>query len=209
MRDRPLLADPALAQPLDELRLLHRLSPEALVDQATAEGVAALLDELLTADAFATAEPGLPFLELSHSRLGHIADAALTETVLKPLRERGLARDSAHGVSVPLHPAVRAAVLTALPQLLRAPAEQAGFALQPASPNPQRVRDLVSTLRLPFLPTAGHVAACDLEQVTLDLSTVPLDEVLGFRRPRRAAPPVRARASRLRPRGGSAGGRRP
>jgi hypothetical protein len=181
MRDRPLFTDPVLAQPLDQLGLLHRLSPEQLVDQATAEAIAALIDELLRVDAFAGADPGVPFQELSYSRLGHAADAALTDTVLKPLRDRGLARDSADGVSVPLHPVVRAAVLTALPQLLRAPAEAAGWALQPASPSPQRLYDLVNTLRLPFLPTAGHVASLDVEQVTLDLSSVPLDEVLGYR----------------------------
>jgi len=32
------------------------------------------------------------------------------------------------------------------------------------------------------MPTVGHVIAADLEQVTLDLSSVPLDEVLDFRR---------------------------
>lgn len=182
MRERPLLSDPALAQPLTDLGLLHRLSPESLVDHAAAEGIAALIDTLLAADAFATADPSLAFRELSYSRLGHLADAALTETVLEPLRARGLARDSEDGVSVPLHPVVRGAVLTALPQLLREPAERQGFALQPASPSPQRLQDLVSTLRLPFMPTAAHVASFDLEQVTLDLSMVPLDEVLDFRR---------------------------
>lgn len=35
MRDRPLLADPTLAQPLADEGLLHRLSPETMVDQAT------------------------------------------------------------------------------------------------------------------------------------------------------------------------------
>ena len=40
----------------------------------------------------------------------------------------------------------------------------------------------MGTLDQPLLPTAGHVVAADLEQVTLDLSTVPLDEVLDFRR---------------------------
>jgi hypothetical protein len=33
MRDRPLFTDPTLAQPLADQGLLHRLSPETLVDQ--------------------------------------------------------------------------------------------------------------------------------------------------------------------------------
>lgn len=73
-------------------------------------------------------------------------------------------------------------MLSALPQLLRAPAEAAGYALQPVSTRPDVLRTLLDALNLPPLPTAGHVVALDLEQVTLDLAPVSLDEVLDFRR---------------------------
>jgi hypothetical protein len=182
MHDRPLLTDPTLAQPLADQGLLHRLSPETLVDQATAEALTELLDDLLTAGAFDGLDRDTAFVELSHSRLGGTADAGLTEVVLGQLRDRGLARPSEDGVSIPLHPVVRAFVLVVLPQLLRAPAEGAGYALQPASPRPRTVQALLDTLALDALPTAGHVVAVDLEQVTLDLAPVPLDEVLDFRR---------------------------
>ncbi len=182
MRDRPLFADPALAQPLADQGLLHRLSPEILVDQATAEALTELLDDLLTAGAFDDLERDTAFAELSHSRLGGTADAGLTEIILEQLRDRGLARQTEDGVSIPVHPAVRAFVLVVLPQLLRAPAEAAGYALQPASMQPRSVRALLDTLNLAAFPTAGHVVAVDLEQVTLDLAPIPLDEVLDFRR---------------------------
>lgn len=182
MRDRPLLTDPSLAQPLADQGLLHRLSPEALVDQSTVEALTELLDHLLDAGAFDRLDRTAAFVELSHSRLGGAADAGLTEIVLEQLRDRGLARWTQDGVSVPLHPAVRALVLVVLPQLLRTPAEAAGYALQPASAQPRTVRALLDTLNLGALPTAGHVVAVDLEQVTLDLAPVPLDEVLDFRR---------------------------
>jgi len=182
MRDRPLLTDPSLAQPLDEQGLLHRLSPETLVDQSAADALAELLDGLLRSGALDGLDPGTAFAELSHSRLGGSADAGLTGTVLRQLRERGLARDTHDGVSVPLHPAVRALVLVVLPQLLREPAEAAGYALQPTGTNPRTARALLDTLGMPAMPTAGNVVAVDLEQVTLDLAPVPLDEVLDFRR---------------------------
>jgi hypothetical protein len=182
MRDRPLLSDPGLAQPLDEQGLLHRLSPEDLVGQETAEALTQLLEDLLKAGAFDSLDPNTAFQELSHSRLGGAADAGLTELVLEQLRARGLARDTQDGVSIPLHPAVRALVLVVLPQLLRKPAEGAGYALQPATTHSRTVRALLDTLDLGPMPTAGHLVALDLEQVTLDLSTVPLDEVLDFRR---------------------------
>ncbi|MFC3690253.1 hypothetical protein [Aquipuribacter hungaricus] len=187
MRDRPLETDPTLAQPLADQGLLHRLSPETLVDQSTAEALTELLDDLLTAGAFDDLERHGAFAELSYSRLGGTADAGLTEVVLAQLRDRGLARHSTDGVSVPMHPVVRSFILVALPQLLRLPAERAGYALQPASTRPRHVHALQDALSFDALPTAGHVVALDLEQVTLDLAPVPLDEVLDFRRQHGAA----------------------
>jgi hypothetical protein len=43
------------------------------------------------------------------------------------------------------------------------------------------VKDLLSLLRMQASPSAGHVVALDLETVSVDLSRVPLDEVLEFR----------------------------
>ncbi|WP_410596164.1 hypothetical protein [Amycolatopsis sp. lyj-23] len=182
MRERPLLTDPALAQPLAEQGLLHLLSPEVLVDQSTAEALTDLLDKIISSGVFDDLDRETAFAELSHSRLGGTADAGLTEIVLEQLRERGLARHTEDGVSIPLHPVVRAFVLVVLPQLLRAPAEASGYALQPVSANSRSLRALLDTLDLEVLPTAGHIVAFDLEQVTFDLSSVPLDEVLDFRR---------------------------
>ncbi len=182
MYERPLFTDPTLAQPLAEQGLLYRLSPETLVDEATAEALTDLLDRLINAGAFDDLDRDTAFAELSHSRLGGTADAGLTEIVLEQLRDRGLARNSEDGVSIPLHPAVRAFVLVVLPQLLRAPAEAAGYALQPVSAQARHLQALLDTLDMPALPTVGHGIALDLEQVTLDLTPVPLDEVLDFRR---------------------------
>lgn len=39
----------------------------------------------------------------------------------------------------------------------------------------------METLALDPLPSAGHLVALDLQHVALDLASVPLDEVLGFR----------------------------
>lgn len=181
MRDRPLLADPILAQPLDDQGLLHRLSPETLIDEATSDSLTDLLDSLIGQGAFDDLDRHTAFAELSYSRLGGRADSSLTDVVIEKLRERGLARTSEDGVSIPLHPTVRAFVLVALPQLLRAPAESAGYALQPVTARPRTVQALRDTLNLGGLPTAGHVVAADLQQVALDLSSIPLDEVLGFR----------------------------
>jgi hypothetical protein len=182
MRDRPLLTDPTLAQPLDDQGLLVRLSPEKLISQPAAESLAELLVEMLAADAFGSIETeGSAYTELSSSRLGSVADPALFAFILEELVARNLARRSEDGVSIPMHPTVRAFVLLTLPQLLREPAEQDGYALHPISSHSRPVRGLLELLDLNPLPTAGRVVACDLEQVTLDVSSIPLDEVLDFR----------------------------
>src|SRR5262245_5852669 len=43
------------------------------------------------------------------------------------------------------------------------------------------VRAMAELLELPEAPSAGHVIAFDLQSVSLDLSSMPLDEVLDFR----------------------------
>ncbi|WP_189213692.1 hypothetical protein [Actinokineospora fastidiosa] len=62
-------------------------------------------------------------------------------------------------------------MLVVLPQLLRTPAEAVGYALQPISVHARHLQALLDTLDMPTLPTVGH-------GITLDLTPVPLDEVL-------------------------------
>lgn len=181
MRDAPLLTDPVLAQPLAEQGLLVQLSPETLLDEIAAETIAASIDELLAAGAFDDIGKHHRFTELSMSRLGNAAASHLAGDLINRLQERGLALPSEDGVSVPLHPVVRAFVLTLLPQLLREPAERSGYALQPTTTLPQQLAAFMKVLDTPTLPTAGHVVSADLQQVGLDLSSIPLDEVLDFR----------------------------
>jgi hypothetical protein len=163
MHERPLLTDPTLAQPLAERGLLHRLSPEKLVDQAAAETLTDLLDKLLNDGAFDALDRDTAFAELSHSRLGGSADAGLTKIVLEQLRDRGLARHTEDGVSIPLHPVVRTFVLVVLPQLLRAPTEASGYALQPTSTSPRSLQALLDALdRTYSILKVGQVADLEL-----------------------------------------------
>lgn len=182
MREAPLISDPALAQPLSDQGLLHVLSPESLIDRTIADELTDLLDSLINGGVFDELNRDAAFESLSHSRLGSGASAELTEIVLEQLRDRGLAKHSTDGVSVPLHPVIRSFVLVILPQLLRGPAEAAGLSLQPVSTRPQLLTALHDALNVKVFPSAGHVVALDLEEVTLDLSSIPLDEVLDFRR---------------------------
>jgi hypothetical protein len=55
------------------------------------------------------------------------------------------------------------------------------MAIHPATNDSGAIRDLLRTLAREPMPSAGHVVALDLEQVSLNLDLVPLDEVLDFR----------------------------
>jgi hypothetical protein len=69
-----------------------------------------------------------------------------------------------------------------LPQLIKGPAEAQGFSLQPASSNEILMSSLLAVLNVPSLPTTGSVVVSDMSEVCIDLSSVPLDDVLGFDR---------------------------
>ncbi len=140
MRDRPLLTDPTLAQPLAEQGLLHRLSPETLVDQQTANGLAELFDAFFAAGAVDGLDLGVAFEELSYSRLGGVVDSGLTDVIVGLLQDRGLAGVSSDGVSIPLHPAVRAMVLVI-------PKVTGGSALSNPTKAPTAVEQLTSASR--------------------------------------------------------------
>lgn len=183
MRDRPFQADPSLAEPLADRGLLHILSPEALVDDETAQSLADLIEGVLAGGALDDLDRESPFQEISRSRLGLEISPALMEPLVGALQERGLARESEDGVSVPVHRAIREMVLGTLGQLLRRPGEALGFALQPVGTggSMSTAPGLLRLLDLAPMPTAGRVVVSDLQQVSFDLSSVPLDEVLAFR----------------------------
>ena len=101
--------------------------------------------------------------------------------ILAELKARGLARESKDGVSIPMHPAVRLMILVLLSQILRPKGAALGLDLSPATDRPELIDTLTELLALPNVPSAGHVVSLDLTTVGVDLSAIPIDEVLGFR----------------------------
>lgn len=174
-------ADPVLAGPMEQRGLLQILSPETFVNQAMTEQLAVTMTGLISAGAFDDLEKTSYFQELSHSRMGWDADVQIAKDVITQLMQRGLARKSEDGVSVPLHPVVRKTVLVLLSQLARARGRELGLELHPVTGDPTAMQALLEVLSLPTLPSAGQIVALDLETVGVDLSAVPLDEVVSFR----------------------------
>jgi hypothetical protein len=182
MSGRERAADPVLAAPLLEKGLLRVLEPETFVDQQVTEALITALTELVTGGAFDDLnrrEYG--YAELSRSRMGWNADIELSEMITEELITRGLALPSEDRVSVPLHPAVRRTFLVLLSQLARDAGRRVGLRLHPATVSYDAIDDLISVMSLEPSLSAGHVVTLDEETVGLDLSAVPLEDVLDFR----------------------------
>lgn len=182
MKDRPFYLDPAIATGLNEHNLLKITDPETFIDRQATESLANALTDILVSGALDDlAKQPTEFHQLSYSRLGHRADAGLAEMIYDELRQRGLAKPSTDGLSIPMHPMVRSLVLVLLAQILRARGRQQGLQLSPATDLPQIQNALTEMLGLPTMASSGHVVSLDMETVGVDLSAIPIDEVLDFR----------------------------
>lgn len=183
MENRPEQLNPELVIPLKEQGLLRILNPEEHVDQGATEELVTVMVDVITSGVLdgLAADSTTRFHELSRSRLGYYGDSGLADMLFDELKQRGLARDTEDGVSIPLHPLVRSLVLVLLAQILRPQGKSIGLDLLPVTDRADLVDSLVELLDLPDMPSAGRVVSTDLQTVGVDLSTMPLDEVLGFR----------------------------
>jgi hypothetical protein len=177
--------------------LLHVLEPETYVDQNAAERLAEALSALIADGVFDhLAKDGGEFHELSMSRLGYGADEGLARMLFQELQARGLARESEDGFSIPMHREVRVLILVLLAQILRPAGAKLGLELSPTTDRPELIGGLAELLSVPSLSSAGAVVYSDLETVGVNLGSVPLDEILDYRRQHHA--PYRAYARGVR-----------
>ena len=139
---------------------------------------------------------GQSFMHFHTRDLVVFGDRRLADGIIRELKARGLAKDSEDGASVPLRPQVHALVLVLLAQILRPYGGRQGLALQPATDRAQIVKSLHKVLSLQSMPSAGHVVATDFATVGVDLSHVPLGEVLSFREEQGASYRAYARSVR-------------
>jgi hypothetical protein len=183
MTDLPRRLDPAIAGAMEDQGLLKLVMPESAVDKTAAQKLGSVIVDLLASGALneLSLDTSTAFAEISWSRLGAGADRRLAEEIVELLKERGLAKDSDDGVSVPLHPMVRSLILILLSQLLRGATRDEGIELWPATDRPELVHALQELLGTAPLPSAAHVVTADIQSIGVDVSSVPLDELLDYR----------------------------
>ena len=124
MYGRHTIADPVLAESLEERGLLRVLEPKTWVNEEMTNKLAEIIVELLTNGTFDELPQEKYFAELSQSRIGYGADVDLADFLVGELQAKGLARPSEDGVSIPLHPTVRTTILVILGQLSRISGEK-------------------------------------------------------------------------------------
>lgn len=174
-------ADPSLVEPLEDKGLLRILHPEWFVDAQLTERVTESVVELIAGGAFDDLPSDEPFAALSMSRMGYGVVEGLASMVYEELERRGLARPTEDGVSIPMHWRIRAVYLLLLAQLAREAGHRHGLDLHPATNADGACNVLNSFFNLKSMPSRGHVVSLDLETVSVDLDSVPLDDVLAFR----------------------------
>ena len=181
MYGRHQAADPTIAKPLEERGLLRVIEPNVWIDAQMATQLAEVIVELLTNGTFDDLPEAEHFHELSQSRMGYGVDVELADFLIEELRSRNLARPSEDGVSIPLHPAVRTAILVILAQLSRVAGNDRGLTIHPATNDTGAINDLINTLSRESMPSYNKVVTLDLEPVGLRLDSVPLEDVLQYR----------------------------
>ena len=187
MYGRHKVADPILVESIEERGLLRVLEPKTWVDEEMTSKLAEIIVELLTNGTFDELPQEKYFAELSQSRIGYGADVDLANFLVDELQAKGLARPSEDGVSIPLHPTVRTTILVILGQLSRISGEKHGITIHPTTNDFFAATDLIETLSMESMPSRDKVIQLDLEPVTFDLTSIPLDDVLQFRTEHQAA----------------------
>jgi hypothetical protein len=199
MPDVSRLEDEAVIAGLKEHNLFHVFQPEIFLDKDSAVRLGNAMTEIVSSGVLddLKEEADGNFAELSMSRMGYHVAEEYAKDIFKQLKKRGLAKESRDGVSIPMHRDVRYIILILLSQILRSNGRKAGFELLPATDVPQLVGALSELLAKPRMPSAEHVISLDIQAVGVDVSSIPIDEILSFRQENKEAYGHYARSLRL------------
>lgn len=183
MKDKIEDYDPAIVTGLREHNLLHIIEPEKALDKPSTEKLASILTDVIISGTLEfLAKDSIDFQHLSKSRLGYYGDEGLAKMIFEELKSRGLAAESEDNLTVKLHPLVRSLILTLLSQLIRPYGEGLQMDLNPVTDRHRLIGALNELLSLPSTPSSGNVISFDLNVVSVDLASIPIDEVLSFRK---------------------------
>ena len=191
MADHHTLDDYSIISALKDHGLFHVIRPEKMIDEAATEQLATAFVEIVSSGRLdhlsaPSQKESLQssFGSLSMSRMGYNGDPELANLIFQELKSRGLAEDSEDGVSVPMHRTVRALILVLLAQIIRPKGENMGLTLSPATDRWRLVdalQEIISS-RDDSSESIADVISFDMAMVGVNLGSIPMDEILDFRR---------------------------
>jgi hypothetical protein len=179
-RNKPFDQDPAIATGLAEHGLLRVLEADTFIDKEAMDAMATQLLEVMDTGVLDALQKNARFHSLSYSRMGGMADPELAQLLIDELVDRGLVKPLADE-EIMMHRQVRLLILLLWSQILRSTAWKSQIDPQPVTDHPEIVEGLRIFLREAKPLGVGAVVASDIESVAVDLSTVPIDEILDFR----------------------------
>ena len=167
---------------LENRKLFRVIRPEEVVDQEATEALARALGEIIDSGRLDYLVGSSAFDTLAKAKLGTHSDHKLASSIFQKLRSRCLAYDLRDDVNVSVNETVLVLVLTLLAHILKPKGEDMGITLSPATDQRDVVDVLHGILESDSAPPAvGDVVSFDMDRVGVNLSGVPMDEVLDFR----------------------------
>ena len=170
-----------------EQGLVRVVPAGALGDRKLFEDLLSVVVDILATGAIDDLASRMPlgFRRLNLEKMGYDYDGDLVMMIVSELRHRGLAYREKGSTFVDLHPVVHSLVLVLLAQLMQPFGRSLGVELHPATDRTEVQLGLTEFLSRPSAPFTPSVVTLDLQAVGLDLSTVPLPEILEYRRQHR------------------------
>ena len=185
MEDSGTFDDYPIISSLKEHGLFHVIRPEDEVGaKETKMLTKAFIDILSSGKLDHLDKKSSSFGSLSMSRMGYYGDEKLADSIFQELKARGLADDSEDGVSIPMHGTVRALILVLLAQILRSKGEKMGLTLSPTTDQWHLVDAMQEIISKPDAssPSIGDIVSFDMAMVGVDLGSVPMEEIIDFRK---------------------------
>ena len=190
MPDHHTLDDHSIISSLKDHGLFHVIRPEEVVDATATKQLTNAFVEVIESGRLdhlsqtsRKDDRRSSFGSLSMSRLGYYGDRKLGQLIFQELKSRGLAADSEDGVSIPMDRTVRALILVLLAQIIRPRGESMGLTLSPATDQGNLVGALQEVISNPDAsPSIGDVISFDMGMVGVNLGSIPMDEILDFRK---------------------------
>jgi len=173
--------------PLMEAGLLHILDPDDVIDHEVATALTEFVLEIATSDERELLRnPHSALLRRNWRRPRALTpeERAASEMVWEEMRRRGYASRIRYDNSIYLNRGAWAVILAFLAQALRPAGRSLGLDLLPATDNPNLLdgfRTVFYRARRDPAISVADVVTFDLEQVALDLTDVPIDDLLEFR----------------------------